>query len=190
MDSADLPAQFGALSLDEVTRLLREQRLPPVDRWDPPDHGDSFMEIRPDGSWWHKGGEIKRPALVRLFASILRRDGEGYWLVTPHEKQRIAVADLPLVAVELRSEGAGADRRLIFRLNTDELVMAGADHPLSFTEAAGEPRPMLHVRGRIGHGIAARVGRSLYYELADMALADGANPPVIWSGGVQFPMLG
>lgn len=169
--------------------MLVEQRLPPVERWDPPDRGDSNIEIRADGSWWHQEGEIKRPALVRLFASILRRDGDGsYWLVTPHEKQRVAVADLPFRAVEMLSEDAGKVRKLLFRLDSGELVRAGAEHPLTFAQIGDAPRPALHVRGTIGQGLEARLTRSLYYELVDLALADGEEPPAIWSDGTRFVM--
>ncbi len=184
---ADLPAEFGQLSLGEAMAAMAAQRLPPVEAWNPPDRGDSHMEIRADGSWWHRGGEIRRAALVRLFASILRRDADGtYWLVTPHEKQRIAVADLPFRAVELRSEGAGADRQLLFRLDSGDLVAAGPDHPLRFPVIADAPSPALHVRGTIGNGLEARLSRSLYYELVELALAEGAEPPAIWSGGARF----
>ena len=167
--------------------MLAEQRLPPVERWDPPDRGDSHIEIRADGSWWHQGGEIKRPALVRLFASILRRDPDGlYWLVTPHEKQRVTVADLPFRAVELLNNGSGDERQLLFRLDTGELVAADAAHPLSFKSDGCGPRPALHVRGVIGNGLEARLTRSLYYELVELALAEGTEPPAIWSGGTCF----
>lgn len=186
-NALDFPAQFGALSLVEAAGLIAAQRRPPVERWDPPDRGDSRMEIRADGSWWHDGSEIKRPALVRLFASILRRDADGsYWLVTPHEKQRIAVADLPFRAVEMLSDGCGRDRVLLFRLDNGDLVRAGADHPLKLATDKGEPRPALHVRGSIGYGLEARLTRSLYYELVELAIADAVDPPAIWSDGARF----
>lgn len=186
----DLPQRFGALSLNEAAALLSEQRLPPVDRWDPPDCGDSRMEIRADGSWWHCGDEIRRPALVRLFASILRREPNGsYALVTPHEKQAITVVDLPFRAVELLSEGSGMERQLVFRLDNDTLVRAGANHPLHFDGSTDDPRPSLHVRGLPGKGLAARLSRSVYYDLVELALAEGDNPPAIWSGGMRFGLM-
>lgn len=184
---SDLPKQFGELSLAEAAAMMADQHVPPVERWDPPDRGDSHIEIRADGSWWHKGGQINRPALVRLFASILRRERDGsYWLVTPHEKQRVTVVDLPFRAVEMLSEGEGARRQLLFRLDTSELMAANAEHPLTFHAIGGEPRPQLHVRGPIACGLAARIGRSLYYDLVELALAEGADPPAIWSGGARF----
>lgn len=190
VDTHDLPQRFGALSLGEAAALIAAQKLPPVDRWDPPDCGESHIIIRADGSWWHRGGEIRRPALVRLFASILRREADGHYaLVTPYEKQRVTVEDLPFRAVEMLSEGEGHERQLLFRLDTGELVAAGTDHPLSFGGAQDAPKPSLHVRGALGNGLAARLARSLYYELADLALADGENPPAVWSGGTRFALL-
>lgn len=189
-DASAVPDHFGDLSLGEAAALLVLQKQPPVDRWDPPDCGDSHIEIRTDGSWWHQGGEIQRPALVRLFASILRREADGtYVLVTPHEKQTVTVADLPFRAVEMLSEGSGPDRQLMFRLDTGDLVAAGPDHPLTFADANGEPGPSLHVRGPLGMGLAARISRSLYYDIADMALADCPDQPVIWSGGCAFALV-
>lgn len=186
-DPSDLPARFGDLSLGEAAAIVAEQRLPPVETWNPPDCGDSHIDIRADGSWWHCGGEIQRPALVRLFASILRREADGsYVVVTPNEKQRVAVADLPFRAVEMLSEGSGADRQLLFRLDTGGMVAAGKDHPLDFAMVDGDMRPSLHVRGPVGRSLCARISRSLYYEIADIALAEGADPPCIWSGGCAF----
>jgi hypothetical protein len=186
---SELPAHFGSLSLTEAAAMMREQRLLPVERWNPPDCGDSHMEIRSDGSWWHRGDPIRRPALVRLFASILRRESDGsYALVTPHEKQTIVVADLPFRAVELLTEGSGAQRQLLFRLDTGELVTAGPDHMLTFTEYDGEPRPALHVRGHPEMGLAARITRSVFYELAELSFTEGDDPPAIWSGGVRFEL--
>jgi len=108
-------------------------------------------------------------------------------LVTPGEKLDIAVEDAPFVAVEMTSEGAGAERRLAFRLNTDEHVLAGPDNRLRFDVADdGTPRPYLHVRG----GLDALVGRAVYYELVELALAEGATPPGLWSAGAFFALPG
>jgi uncharacterized protein len=138
------------------------------------------MRIARDGSWWHEGAPIRRPAMVRLFSSLLRREHEGYVLVTPVEKLSIQVEDAPFVAVEVRNEGKGPDRRLAFRLNTDEAIVAGSDHPLAF---AGE-RPALGIRP----GLDARLTRPVYYELADLALSEGNAPLGLWSDGVFFPL--
>ena len=185
-----LPKEFSQLSLTEAAELLAARQLPPVEQWHPERTGDSFMEIRADGSWYHEGGRINRPAMVKLFSTILRREPDGsHVLVTPAEKLSIVVEDTPFRAVEMKSEGEGDARKLVFRLDTDDLVLAGADHPLAFGSDADNPDPRLHVRGEIGNGLEARIDRALYYELVDMALAGGEEPPAIWSNGARFPLV-
>lgn len=185
-----LPKNFDQLSLTEAAQLLAARKLPPVDQWHPERTGDSAMEIRADGSWYHEGGRINRPAMVRLFSTILRREGDGsHVLVTPAEKLAIAVEDTPFRAVEMKVDGTDADRKLVFRLDTDDLVMAGADHPLSFGDDADNPDPRLHVRGAIGNGLEARIDRALFYQIVELALADEGDPPAIWSDGACFPLV-
>ena len=180
------PPDLSAMTLAEVARALAEQRLPPVERWQPTHCGDSDMRIARDGTWFHQGSPIGRPAMVRLFATILRREPDGsHVLVTPVEKLSIAVEDAAFVAVEMKAEGEGEASRLAFRLNTGELVEAGPDHPLRFAEREDGPRPYLHVRG----GLEALVARPLYYELADRALAGGDGVPGVWSNGAFFAMM-
>lgn len=184
------PKDFSRLSLSEAADLLAARKLPPVENWHPEREGDSAMEIRADGSWYHEGGRINRPAMVKLFSTILRREPDGgHVLVTPAEKLGIAVEDTPFRAVEMKSEGDGAARKLVFRLDTDDLVMAGAAHPLSFGRDADDPDPRLHVRGAIGNGLEARIDRALYYEIVGMALAEGTESPAIWSDGARFPLV-
>ena len=185
-----LPKDFALLSLAEAAELLAARKLPPVEQWHPERTGDSAMEIRADGSWYHEGGRINRPAMVKLFSTILRREPDGsHVLVTPAERLTIAVEGTPFRAVELKSEGAGDARKLVFRLDTDDLVMAGADHPLTFGSDPDDPDPRLHVRGVIGNGHEARVDRALYYELVEMALAEGGGHPAIWSNGARFSLV-
>ena len=185
-----LPEHFSQLSLAEAAELLAARKLPPVEEWHPERAGDSAMEIRADGSWYHEGGRINRPAMVRLFSTILRREPDGsHVLVTPAEKLAITVEDTPFRAVEMKSEGEGEHRKLVFRLDTDDLVMAGADHVLSFGSDADNPDPRLHVRGVIGNGLEARIDRALYYEIVEMALAAGEEPPAIWSNGARFALV-
>ena len=186
-----LPKDFSQLTLTEAAELLAARKLPPVESWHPTREGDSFMEIRADGSWFHEGGRINRPAMVKLFSTILRREADGgHVLVTPAEKLTIAVEDTPFRAVEMKSEGEGGARRLVFRLDTDDLVIAGPDHPLRFGRDPDHPDPRLHVRGAIGNGLEARIDRALYYELVELALDEGAQPPSIWSNGARFPLAG
>jgi hypothetical protein len=143
------------------------------------------MRIARDGTWFHEGSPIGRPAMVRLFSTILRREPDGgYALVTPVERLTIDVEDAPFVAVELKSEGEGRGRSLAFRLNTGDLVVAGEHHPLRFQNAQDGPHPYIEVRKRLD----ALVARSVYYELAELALAEGADRPGLWSGGVFFPL--
>lgn len=178
-------ADLSALSLAEIARLAEEDRLPPVDQWNPSHCGDSQMRIAADGTWFHEGSPIGRPAMVRLFSTILRREADGgYVLVTPAEKLDIAVDDAPFVAVEVQSEGSGRDRRLAFRLNTGDLVVADGDHGLRIAERADGPHPYLHVR----RGLEARIARPVYYELAALALDEGGDPPGLWSGGAFLPL--
>lgn len=185
-----LPKEFSQLSLAEAAELLAARQLPPVDQWHPTRDGDSFMEIRADGSWFHEGGRINRPAMVKLFSTILRREADGgHVLVTPAERLAIAVEDTAFRAVEMKSEGEGQARTLVFRLDTDDLVMAGPENPLSFGHDADNPDPRLHVRGRIGNGLEARIDRALYYEIVELALAEGDEPPAIWSNGARFPLV-
>ncbi len=172
---------LASLSLADIAELVDGRKLPPVESWQPEVSGDSEMQIAADGKWYHQGGEITRPAMIRAFSSLLRRDADGSnWLVTPQQKLAIEVEDAPFIAVELQSEGDGKSRSLAFRLNSDDLVVAGPDHEISLREGL----PYLHVR----HGLWAKLARPVYYELAELALADNPEAPAVWSNGVEFPI--
>ena len=174
-------------SLGELAALLGAGKLPPVHLWNPGHCGDSWMRISRDGTWYHEGSPIGRKELVRLFSTILRREPDGgYVLVTPAEKLDIRVEDAPFIAVEVTSEGEGQGRRLIFRTNVDDFVEAGPDHVLRIETAVdGTPRPYLHIRA----GLEALVNRAVFYQLADLAILEGATPPGLWSGGAFFPFM-
>jgi uncharacterized protein len=173
---------LSSSSFADIARLVEARKLPPVEKWHPTHCGDSQMRIARDGCWYHEGSPIGRPEMVRLFSTILRREPDGgFVLVTPVEKLDIIVEDAPFVAVELKSEGEGRDRMLAFRLNTGDAVIAGPAHRLRFDEG---PHPYLEVR----RGLDALVARPVYYELADLALAEGAEPPGLWSGGEYFAL--
>ncbi|MCJ8156947.1 DUF1285 domain-containing protein [Sphingomonas sp. LaA6.9] len=179
------PDDLARLSLAEVAKLVDERRLPPVESWNPRHCGDSEMRIARDGTWFHQGSPIGRAAMVRLFSSILRREPDGgYVLVTPFEKLDIEVEDAPFVAVEVKIDGEGKETTLSFRLNTGDLVMAGADHPIRFVPRADGPHPYLCVRG----GLEALLARPVWYELANLALANGSEPPGLWSNDAFFPL--
>lgn len=185
MPAAAPPPDLSGLSLAEIVRLAEERRLPPVEQWNPSHCGHSGMRIARDGTWFHEGSTIGRVAMVRLFSTILRREPDGrFVLVTPVEKLDIDVEDAPFTAVELKSDGDGHDRMLAFRLNTGDLIVAGQDHPLRFKERADGPHPYLEVR----RGLEALVARSVYYELAEIALSEAADPPGIWSDGAFFAL--
>lgn len=179
------PPDLAALSLADIARLVEARRLPPVDQWDPPHCGDSEMRIARDGTWYHQGSPIGRPAMVRLFSTLLRREPDGgYVLVTPVEKLDIAVEDAPFIAVAVKIEGASQAARLAFQLNTGDLVTAGADHPIRMVETPEGPRPYLKVRG----GLEALIARPVFYELAEVAIDNGAEPPGVWSDGAFFAL--
>ena len=149
--------------------------------------GDIDIRIAADGTWFHEGGPIGRKNLVKLFASVLKRDGEGdYWLVTPVERARIRVDDAPFVAVELQATGTGQDQRLTFRTNIDAEVTADRDHPLTFRpRPGGEPAPYLS----LGGGLSARAIRAGYYELVALGVVekrDGEDQFGVWSAGEFF----
>lgn len=181
----DLTPDLSSLSLADIARLADAHKLPPVERWNPDHCGDSEMRIARDGTWFHQGSPIGRPAMVKLFSTILRREEDGgHVLVTPVEKLDIEVEDAPFVAVEMKADGEGEAARLHFRLNTDDIITAGPDNAIRFEQHEDGPRPYLHVR----RGLEALISRAVYYELAERALADAAGTPGIWSDGAFFAM--
>lgn len=166
----DPAAAVGDPTIDRLRSALgsaTRRGPPPVERWNPPFCGAIDMRIAADGTWYHDGAPIRRPALVKLFASILRREPDGsFVLVTPVESVGITVEDAPFVAVEMAIEGDGPDRRIAFRTNVDDLVPVGADHGLRFAQdAAGGLRPYVHVR----RDLWALLTRALTYDLLALA---------------------
>lgn len=185
MPMAELPEDLSRLSLAEIAQMAADRRLSPVESWNPERSGESGMRIARDGTWFHEGTPIARENMVRLFSTILRREADGtYVLVTPAERLSIAVEDAPFVAVEVKSEGEGRARRLAFRLNTGDLVVAGSGHPLRFAQEGDEPAPYLGVRG----GMEARIARAPFYALAEWAIEEANDPLGLWSDGVFFAM--
>jgi hypothetical protein len=177
--------------LEGITQAVQSQGkgLPPVHLWNPPYCGEIDLRIGADGIWYYQKTPIGRPALVRLFASILKREGERYYLVTPVEKCGIAVDDAPFRAVEVNPEDTESGRALRFRTDVDEEILCGKDHPLRFErQPSGGLKPYLHVR----RDLWALATRPVYYELVELGeerdVADGR-----WFGiasqGEFFPML-
>lgn len=178
------PPELAGLSLAQVAELVAARKLPPVEQWDPPEQIDSLMRIAADGRWFHDGSPITRAAMVRAFASLLLRDEAGqHWLMTPQCRQSIVVEDAAFVAVDVQ-KADGAQTALAFRLNTDDLVLAGPEHRL---RAAGDPdAPAIYLGVR--HGCEARLNRSTWLQLAELALAQGGAPQVS-SQGATFALV-
>ncbi len=176
-------------SLEGVISEARKQApgrgLPPVHLWNPAHSGEIDIVIKKDGRWLHEGATIGREALVRLFSTVLRKDPDGYCLVTPVEKMRITVEDAPFIATRVDAEGGV----LSFTTNVGDVVEAGPEHAirLETDSATGDPRPYLHVR----RGLEALIARPVYYELVEMAeerdLPGGATC-CVQSNGVWFPV--
>jgi hypothetical protein len=185
MPETRAPIELQGLSLAELQKLIDERRLPPVEKWNPEHCGHSGMRIARDGTWYHEGSPIRRPAMVRLFSTVLRREPDGrHVLVTPVEKLEIDVETTAFRAIEVRSEGEGRERRIAFKLDTGDAIMLGADHPLRILETGHGPSPRVLVR----HGLEAELSRPVYYELAGIALGEGHQPPGVWSSGAFFAL--
>jgi len=182
-------ADAGGGDLARLMAQVDPRQRPPVDQWKPDFCGDMDLRIARDGTWFYMGSPIGRAALVRLFASILRRDGDDYFLVTPVEKVRIRVDDAPFVAVELEARGAGDEQELLFRTNVDDVVIAGPGHPIRVeTELeSGAPAPYILVRDRL----EALINRPVFYQLVDLGVdhvTDGRAALGVWSGGRFFSL--
>jgi hypothetical protein len=175
-------------SITHAVATARAKGPPPVHLWNPPYCGEIDIRIAADGTWIHEGSPIGRPALVKLFASILRKDSERYVLVTPVEMLGITVEDAPFIAVEMQAGEGRTGQRLTFRTNVDDEVVAGEAHPLRFErEPTGGLKPYVLVRG----GLWARATRSVYLDLVDRAVTrpvDGEPMLGIVSAGCFFPM--
>jgi hypothetical protein len=178
----------GQTGIESIAAALPRERKgqPPVHLWNPPYCGDIDMRIASDGNWFYLGTPIGRPALVRLFASVLKREDGKYFLVTPVEKIGIVVEDAPFLAVELQVENSGVLR---FRTNVDDWVDCDADHELSFEPetATGGLKPFLHVR----RDLWAKVTRALFYDLVERGEERDVGGRAMFgvaSAGEFFPM--
>ena len=192
-------AKEGQLGLDAITGALGRAAkgpagLPPVDQWDPPFCGDLDMRIASDGTWFYMKTPIGRPALVKLFASVLKREGDNYYLVTPVEKCGIRVDDAPFLAVEMKvddeTQGGASGRVLNFRTNVDDWVACGPEHRLRFEPEpdTGGLKPYLHVR----RDLWAKVTRALFFDLVELGEerdVDGLSMFGVSSNDVFFPMI-
>ncbi len=186
--SEKTPSPPSAEGLAESARAAGAQGkgLPPVHDWNPPFCGDLDMRIARDGTWFYQGTPIGRPALVRLFSTILRRDGDAYFLVTPVEKVGITVEDAPFVAVDFEVTGTGRDMALTFETNVGDHVTAGPEHPIRVIRDpdTGEPSPYVLVRA----GLEALIDRKSFYRLVEIGdRQEGWFG--LWSGGTFFRII-
>jgi len=179
------PIELHWLTVSELQQMIDQRRLPPVDKWQPERCGHSNMRIARDGTWYHQGSPIRRAAMVRLFSTILRREPDGsHVLVTPVEKLDIEVETTAFRAIAMQSEGNRRERRIAFKLDSGDALILGRDHPLRIVPDERGPSPRLLVR----HGLEAELTRPVYYELAELALTEGNEPPGVWSEGTFFPL--
>ncbi|MGR3782877.1 MAG: DUF1285 domain-containing protein [Albimonas sp.] len=179
-------------ALEKSIRTLGRKRGPaPVHLWNPPFAGDIDMRIARDGTWFYDGSPINRPALVQLFASVMRRDGDAYFLVTPVEKVGITVEDAPFVAVDFQVEDAGGpDQALTFRTNVEDEAPAGPDHPIRVVRdpETGEPSPYVLVRAEL----EALIDRKSFYRLVEICEhreVEGERWFGVRSRGEFFPVI-
>ncbi len=163
--------------------------LPPVHLWNPDFCGDIDMRIARDGTWYYLGTPIGRKPMVKLFSTIIRRDGDDYFLITPVEKVGIRVDDAPFVALTLHVEGEGERQVLRFMSNVDDEIVAGEEHPIRvmLDKDTAEPAPYLRVRGNLD----ALIHRNVFYQMVELAVPrdqDGECWLGVWSSGVFFPI--
>ncbi|MDF1719843.1 MAG: DUF1285 domain-containing protein [Minwuia sp.] len=191
---SEAAVQKSHLDIADLAERLEQaagRGYPPVDQWHPAHEGVIDMRITADGTWLYQGSPIQRAGMVKLFATVLRRDADGHhYLVTPAEKQRITVDVAPLHIVEMFREGHGAKQKLVFRTLTDDMVTLDADHPLrvDVDPETGEPTPLVAVRGRL----MALIVRAVFYDLVDIAEEreiDGVMVQGVMSNGM-FHIIG
>jgi len=187
MSEPGSPSSVQSL-FEQLQREQADKKLPPVEQWTPEREGEIEIRIARDGTWYHEGEPIRREAMVRLFSTILRRDGDDYFLVTPVEKLRIEVEDAPFIGVRLEHTGEGREQQLLVTTNVDDHVVIDAEHRLEVERrAGGEPAPYVRVRG----GLWALLSRNVFYELAELAVQgrlDSGPRHGVWSRGTFFPL--
>lgn len=174
-------------TLQSEAGLEKPRSLPPVHMWNPAHCGDIGLEIRRDGSWWQSGVRFSREKLVRLFSTILRRDSDGYYLVTPHEKVVVKVEDAPFTGVRVDRHESDGHQVILVTTNVGDVVAVDADHPIRVEtdRQTGEPSIYVRVRG----GLDARLGRPAWYDLVALAEPDPGRPTLsVLSSGARFPI--
>lgn len=169
--------------LHTLAAIQADKRLPPVGQWHPAREGRIDIRIAADGTWYHEGAPIRRPGMVKIFSSVLRRDADGYCLVTPAEKLLIDVEDAPFLAIDMEVSGSGEGSDLLFTTNVDDYVVVDADHPLWVDEMNGQPRPYVHVRD----GLDALINRPVFYRLVELGTRVG-DECCVYSRGRRFSL--
>ncbi|MFN3721500.1 MAG: DUF1285 domain-containing protein [Paracoccaceae bacterium] len=183
-------ANISADGLGTSIAALPKKGLPPVHLWNPAYCGEMDMRIARDGTWYHDGTPIGRAPMVKLFSSILKREGDRFYLVTPVEKLGIQVEDAPFLATDFTASGSGRAQQLTFFTKTEDTVLAGPDHAIRVARdaATGEPSPYVHVRG----GMDALIDRKTFYRLVDLGVQEDVDGTLwfgVWSANVFFPMI-
>lgn len=173
-----------------LAEVQKHRGAPPVHLWNPPYCGEMDMRIARDGTWYHEGGPIGRPAMVKLFSSILKLEEGRYYLVTPVEKLGIQVEDAPLIAVDFTVEGEGRAQRLTFVTKTEDLALAGPDNAIRLEKdpETGAPLPYIHIR----RGLEARIDRKTFYRLIELGVQEEVDATPwfgVWSADVFFPLI-
>jgi len=173
------------LARDNLDGTVKGRKLPPVHQWNPEHCGKMDMVIRADGSWWHEGSPITRPKLVNLFQTILRKDGDTYFLVTPVEKIEITVERAPFLATRVDAEGSGEAQSLFFTINNGDTVEAGPTRPIrvEVDPETQEPAPFILVRDRL----EAAINRPAFYELVELA-EERDSTLIVQSQGTTFEL--
>ncbi|OAN96280.1 DUF1285 domain-containing protein [Sulfitobacter geojensis] len=184
--SGQNPVTPTASTLAEAARAAKTRGLPPLEKWNPPFCGDLDMHIKRDGTWFYEGTPIGRPELVKLFSTILWREGDKYFLVTPVEKVGITVEDAPFVAVDFEVEGEGVAQKLSFSSNVGDTAVAGPSNPIRVERdpETGEPAPYVLIR----RNLEALIDRKSFYRLVELGVHHEGWFG-LWSQGAFFGII-
>lgn len=167
---------------NELLKQVGGAHLPPIDSWHPEREGQIDIRIRTDGSWLHDGTVIRRKSIAKIFSTILRREGNSYYLVTPVEKLKIQVDDAPFLAVDMEASGSDREQQVLFKTNMDDVVLLDGAHSLQVVNTDLGPRPYIEVRS----GLSARILSDVFYRMADLVEDPETEPMYLWSAGIRF----
>lgn len=188
IDGESLHRALPTFASDIRALVGEDGKLPPVESWQPSRAGEIDIRIASDGVWFYQGEEMQRESVVRLLSRILRKDSDGYYLVTPSEKMKISVDDAPFVVTMMDVEAENTEQKIHFSTQTGDYFTLSAEHPLEVVYSdSGEPKPYVKVR----HDLLAKINRSVYYELAERVVPSEQDEEKfgVWSRG-EFFLLG